>query len=638
MIQPPNINQLLSDVDTSAESINYERDKASPPSFAFSSGMLVLFDALRFHCAGGGVSKEDWSRASWGWRPHCISGEWRAGALRMEAAACMTGGDTALVRVSVTNTGSAPYSGRLIAEGDAKNSNLSLHIMRGGILKDPRWQSDVKCDFQDGCVVAWQRAKRTIWSDLVWDRFLKPEDFDRGQRLRNVESLTAFHFGEGWEFRTTDQSAAGWSAERSLRLKAGETFTALVAFAGKALGSVSATDSDRSAVTETARRESVKNWNEALSSGEAKWRGILSKVPAPPSCLSPEWRTHYHKAWTVPFFNLISPCDFGFLNLKYPSVMCNKLADSCFTVPASWEASLGALLVAMVEPETAASVIEGVYSTMDDDGFISEMIGNNRKTQLANVEPSVAWMIHKLGAGKGFLERIYPAAWRNNVYRHYHPNWSHMSGLTCRNMAYNYHASSYLRRAAELLGRPQKEIERLNDMIFDTELAINAMWDDKGGFYRRTYDPAAKTFNPFTHADVFVSLAGAARPEKRKAALESIPKHFLTDTGVIRSFPTGLDNAAPRNDKEGRSILKPSNYLFLMPALRAHAPALFEKAANATLDVIARDGDFWEEYDIYGRGYNNGPDSIFGAFGFIWTALSMDGRAAEILDNSVKQV
>jgi hypothetical protein len=313
--------------------------------------------------------------------------------------------------------------------------------------------------------------------------------------------------------------------------------------------------------------------------------------------------------------------------------MCNKVSDSVFCVPASWEAALGAFLIAMAEPETGAQVLESVYSTMDDDGFISEMIGNNRKTQLANVEPSIAWLISSLGAGKGFLERIYPSAWRNNVYRHYHPNWAHMGGIACRNLAYNHLASGYLKRAALLLGRPAKELERLDSMAFDCELAVNAMWDASRGFYRRAYDPVLKTFSPFTHSETFVALGKAARPARREELLKKIPEHFLSKSGALRSYPLGLDGAEPKNDKEWRSILKPSNYLFVMPALKKHAPELFERVAGGVMKAIADDGDFWEEHDLYGRGYNNGPGSVFGAFGFIWTALCLDGRAQSLLDD-----
>lgn len=623
------IAKLTGNEDTSADTIDYAFDAHRWPALAVASGALVVMDALQAWCEGDGVAREDWRRTRWDWHPHYLFGIWRGGPLQLELACCMTSGDHALVRIRAQNVGNAVYDGHMVICGDDNNTNIGQHNQRCG-LTETRWRGESNCQLRgDGTVVAHKRASRCLWFELLPDRLLRPEDFDQAQTAIPVEALLRFGLDSGWTTTLTDGTCGQyWQARQALKLAPGEAREFLIRFKGRALGAEAAAPADFSAVAD-ADDPSV-DWLAAVAAGEMTWRSLLGKVPPPPTDLKPEWQRHYYKAWTVPFYNLMPPCDLGHVRLEYPTVMCNRVAEGGFTVPASWEAALGALLVGMVDPDTGAAVIEGIYSTMEDDGFIAEMIGGTRHTQLANIEPAIAWMLYKLGAKREFLTRCFDRMWRNHLYRHYHANWRHLTPLFCRNLIYNYHAAHYLGQIAALLGRPAAERDRLADMAVDCERAVAAAWTEEGGYYRDEYDPTARVFSSVTQADTLLALAGIARSGPQERLLEQLPRHFLAANGAIRAFAPSLPSK-PFNAKIGESILKCSNYLYLMPALGRLVPELFSRIHDGTLDVIHREGDFWEQNRLQGHGFNNGPGSVFGAFGFIWTVLSMDGTAGKIL-------
>ncbi|MCF7837332.1 MAG: hypothetical protein K9N49_01755 [Candidatus Marinimicrobia bacterium] len=625
---PAAAGSLAGGVDTSAEGLRDDFDRSRPPALTLASGALVIFEALQGWLEGDGIGCADWQRVRWDWHPHYVAGQWRAGELELELAACLTGGDHALIRWVARNRRARPFKGRMVLAGAAAQSNISLHNQRCGLTHE-RWRNTVACTARADCVIVSVCAARCLWFDLVQDRLLPPDDFDRAQRRVPIGALLRFDPGAGWQ---VEAAAEAWRATRPLRLRAGEEREFLVRFKGCALGAQPPQAADFEAVA--THDDPEPEWAEALAAGEQRWRSLLARVPAPPASLPTAWRRHYYKAWTVPFYNLLPPTDLGHVALKQPTVMCNRVAESGFTVPASWEAALGALLVGLSEPNLGLSVLEGIYATMEDDGFIAEMIGGTRHTQLANVEPIIVELLANRGAEPEALQRLYPRMWRNHLYRHYHANWRHLTPLFCRNLIYNYHAGRSLERLAARLDRPAAERDRLARMADDCELAVAAAWDTENGYYRDEYDAAARAFSAKTQSDTLIALAGAARPAHRARLLAELPARYLADNGAIRAYPVGLPGRAP-NAKLARTILKCSNYLLLMPALRSLAPDLFPRIHDGTLTTLAADGDFWEQNDLNGSGFNNGPGGIFGAFGFIWTVLSAEGTTAEWLGEAL---
>ncbi|MEI6425599.1 MAG: hypothetical protein WCP55_25525, partial [Lentisphaerota bacterium] len=491
-----------------------------------------------------------------------------------------------------------------------------------------RWLTRGGFQWQDSSVVVERSVERILWFEPIWDRLVKKEDAENSFSSAPVNSVLAFSLSEKWkkgEFKGTDGNV-NWSAKTKLDLKPGASSTHLIAIVGEALGSAPSSENICSRLaSKAAMLQKNGDWNKALEKGKTLWTGFLQKVPK----LKTEWpeniQRHYFKSWTVPFYNLIPATNLGHVNLRHPSVMCNRIAHGGFTVPASWEAALGALMLSYVMPDTAAEIIEGIYSSADEDGFIAEMIGGTRHTQLAYIEPCIALACVRNGAEPAFLNRSWELMRRHFVYRMHHPNWRHMSNVSLRNTAYNYYSAKGMVALAKLLGRPSSEIARFEKGAKDAAIAVNAFWNEKDGGFHGYYDHIRREFVPGGDAESFITLAGAAMPEKRRQLLEIMRNHYLTENGAIRAYPVGLESVKAPNKKLANTILKCSNYFHVMPALHQHDPVLARKVAIGTVQTIAVDGDFYEQQTLQGLGINNGPGSIFGAFGVVWPMMAVDG-------------
>jgi hypothetical protein len=84
--------------------------------------------------------------------------------------------------------------------------------------------------------------------------------------------------------------------------------------------------------------------------------------------------------------------------------------------------------------------------------------------------------------------------------------------------------------------------------------------------------------------------------------------------------PDGKSDKTPSPDS-----FKMNGYLLFILALeKLNNEELLDQVVEKTFAGLNVNGDFWECYYVNGEPWGNGPMSIFGAFGWIWSVMDKE--------------
>ncbi|MHC4871869.1 MAG: hypothetical protein ACYTFY_08485 [Planctomycetota bacterium] len=608
------------------------------PAVTHSTIYAVSYDILNCWFENSKITKEDYVRTNINWAPDKLDVTWKAKDISIRIEISQRDCDTAVFRISITNNSRDKVAGSLKLSGDANKFNYNASYQSWG-----------------KCHTDWQWHNNTVVVDktIEWgmglDFFpfhtiLKPEDSDFDwmpmyyELAMNVE-------GNNWlkDKYNTYTGFETWLLSQEIELAAAETLTFSIGLAAKWHAGKKPSASYGEGLA--AEAENVLN-NTTLDSAAADnrklWTDFFEKVPA----LKDDWPEDlvrlYYKAWTSVFFNTIPPADMMFYKSKVNMGVCCKIAPSTMaTCPAAWESSLSALCLSLVKPKLACEIIESIYQTTQEDGFISELLGGIRITQLAVNEPFTAWVCYQASKDKNFLERIYPNLLKNLYYRTWHPTWKHHGTMMLRNMSYAHISSKYTKKIAEVLERPADEIQKINKLIDQTEKGVHAFWNEKEGFYNANFNPiegplTGGKFEEGCDGETLIPVFRTARKEVMPQLLDLIEKEFVTKNGTVRrkaktksKTKSGTWNA---KDEQNTFTLKESNLMFVYKGIKDSDRVLFERIVDGTVKNIRKAGDFFECYDLDGLGRHNGPGSIFGAFAVIWGMLLKEDQVDFLYD------
>ena len=622
----------LVDTTTIGESSGDDRNC---PSFCHCTVRGSIADAVNVWVENGSLARTDYCRTVSQWFPSHLQGTWEANAIRIDMGVTVLERDRAVIEARIRNRGTSAFAGTLRVQGDENRRNATAawwDLNGGGEAPAP------------GVALVNKYIGLGMPPDVfIFFRQLAPDL----QRFDWVYAYYRFAFalsGADWTPAqiTTEDGYQTWAQSRPVQIDAGEEIKVTIGFAGEWCGRRKpAPDSEHNLIA-AARSAAEIAFADAVAEARNFWTDFFASVPQPSDKWDPRTVDLYYKAWTCVYYNIWPASDFMLFSPNQAVLCCNKVSAGTFIYPATWEGSCGALLLSQCRPELAAQLLKSLYEATEEDGFLAEAPGNRRQTQLACIEPFVAWAVYRQLRDKSFLRRIFPALRRNLRYRFHFPNWRHLTAASCRNYTYCAISARYALRIALEIGEPTDVIRELESWVVGGFSAVDAFWDDERGYYRSHLNPNAPLGEQFADGTTGESLIpvfpGMHRPEYGERLLRLIRNHFLTDNDLIRRYPVGLpargcypaDNASKQLDW----TLKESNLTFVLYGIKKLDRDLFQRIVHGTLANIANVNDFRECYTSTGEGKHNGPGSIFGAFATIYSILLADDKIDEVFDVS----
>ena len=609
-----------SDVDTSAAA-GMDDSRRRAPSYCIATVRAVLAEALALWCEKPGFGEKDFVREESSWTPEGLRGVWRGGELEITFSAAGMTSDRICFHAEITNKGKKDFSGTLVAAGD-----------RGQLNSSQAWYQHQAQYENHGTTVS---ADRSISIGLPPDFFSMFEKLAPDQRCFHWNTgyyRFAFCLDDGFT-AVSDPGERTWKSVRPIRLGAGESICFQIGFAGKFSGRTPLKNGWKN-LTASAKSARDTAFPGLLRRNRAFWKAFYQKVPKPDE---KRWNTkeiyYYYKAWTSIYFNLWPAGDLILCRSPKATVCCNRCSNGPFVYPASWETSIGAILLGMIRPRLGEAVLESLTAAIRPDGFLAEAPGYHRFTQLPSMECAAAFLIYRAGKSKAFARRVLEPLLRNLRYKFNNPNWRHLTGPSVRNYAYAVLGAAALRQLAKASGASEAVLRELDTLVEDGKRVIDGFYDPEKGYYNShlilDISGHSSEFSEGTNAEALLPLfPGLHRKKYRKNLLALIRREFLTDSGLMRRAPRSesLQSAKTVSRTEVPDwTIKESNLFYLLPALRVLDEKLADRLAKATVDNIAGAGDFYECYTADGQGRHNGPGGIFGAFAVIWCVLNSDG-------------
>ena len=621
----------VNDVDTSVNySISNENKRS--PSYCCGTIRAVVADAINVWCENEQLQRDDFVRDQSNWYPSHLAGRWTGRNIGIEFSVCGQSDNLAVFQVIITNNSVTSFNGNLIFAGDNNvlNCNQSWY------------QSDSQVTINQDAVVVDKRI----------DIGLPPDFFPFYNNLASDRQF--FHWFEGhyqlaWAFFQSEfkleeiklpNGISTWKRTQKITLNAGESKVFQVGFAGNWLGKTHKR-TKVSSLIKRAQAAQTTDFRLALKNARIEWEDFFARLPVPSDKWSLEEQELYYKAWCTVRYNVWPASDLIMYKTRHRTVSCNRICNGSFVYPATWETSIGALLLGCyVEPGLGEDILESLVDAIEDDGFLGEAPGHHRNTQLVSMEPAVAWLIYKKSGNKEFLKRTFKPLYSNLKYKFNNPNWRHLTGPSVRNYSYATLSAIAMSKISRIIGAPSVMIANIDRYVADGLRAIDAFYDVKKGFYRShlmLHLPGhGAEFSPGTAAEALIPLfPGLHRPEYRARLLKTIKENFLSPDNLIVRAPHGIEHSGTFTTGPERSdwSLKESNLVYLLPALRLFDPETHDQIAHAVVKNIIKTNDFYECYTIHGEGKHNGPGSIFGAFGVIWSILSADGQLNDFIDS-----
>ena len=359
----------------------------------------------------------------------------------------------------------------------------------------------------------------------------------------------------------------------------------------------------------TELRQAIRTWQgrpaeEAEQGLIAGWDALLRDVPPMKERYrgDAEYLDLYHKAWVCIFQNVCGTLATTRKTIRGPSALVGKACYSGFG-PAQWETSLAGYLISFVRPDLGVGIIESVLNSAEIDGFIPEDLLFNRDVKLSSYEPLMLEGIHRRTGRTDFLERNYDNALRQLAFHLKHPCFYYLDSRPGFARLDNYYSLLALRRIAETIGKGPEELQFLDGEIADAEAALAEMMEGQD-----------------TGSSACAAVYGWWDKSEARGGVEFIRDRLVPPEGLHFLY------ARPDGGREGNhapNALKMNGYLLLISGLeRLGEEDLLDTIVSRTLSGLRTNGDFWECYYVDGRPWGNGPMSIFGAFGWIWSVMA----------------
>lgn len=609
------------------------------PSLSHSTVYAITYDVLNAWVECDGVGRESFRRTDIRWYPSHLEIVWQARQIELSILVALCGEEEALFRIRVINRGSTACHADIVLRGDVNKLNFNANNQSWGkghgtfrwseatavtVEKEIEWGMGL--DFFPYFSALKPEDQQFRWKSMYYQMTfaLKDEDWRKGEAV----SEDGFHT---------------WECRRKVGLKPGGYAEFNVAFVGRWNGGLRPQPGWQEELVKKAKRIlKTRSIDGQIQANQDLWRTFFGKVPALRNDWPEDMVRLYYKAWTSVYYNTIPKTDMLLYKSKHRMGVCCKVSPSTMAMcPAAWESSLSALCLSLADPKLACDIIESVYQTTDEDGFVSELLGGWRMTQLAVNEPFTAWVCFKRSGDREFLKRIYPALRKNLFYRAWHPTWKHHGAMMLRNFAYAHISALYAKKIAGILERPADEITRIDEVIDNTRKAVHAYWNEEKGYYRSNFNPVegglgGGRFEEGTDAETLIPVFRVSSEDVSRRLLKTICDEFIGENGIIMRKPKTLLSATSGTWNSGSSqstfTMKESNLMFVYKGLKEKDQALFERVVKGTLANIRKVGDFHECYDQCGKGRHNGPGSIFGAFAVIWGMLLYEGQVDDLYE------
>lgn len=336
------------------------------------------------------------------------------------------------------------------------------------------------------------------------------------------------------------------------------------------------------------------------------WDGLLKRVPGVKERYrgNADYCDLYYKAWVCVIQNVNDTLVTSRKTIKGPSAMVGKVCSSGFG-PAQWETSLAGFLISFINPDVGVGIIESVLNSLETDGFIPEDLVFNRDVKLSSYEPFMLEYIYRRTGRIEFLERNYSQALKQLIYHINHPGFYYLSFPSPGFLLDSYYSLLALQRIAVIIGKSTDDIRQLREYAADVKVMFDSLMADKG-----------------LDSLVYSAIYGGWDEHRTRQALDFIKKHMIPppESYFFYHSPDGK-----RDGKDDPDSFKMNGYLFFILALeQLQAEDLLDTVVAKTFAGLKKNGDFWECYDLNGAPRGNGPMSIFGAFGWIWSLMDKE--------------
>jgi hypothetical protein len=343
------------------------------------------------------------------------------------------------------------------------------------------------------------------------------------------------------------------------------------------------------------------------------WNDLLQKVPPTKEKYhnQADYQKLYYQAWVCIYQNITNSLVTSRKNIKGPSVSVGKICSSGFG-PAQWETSLGGFLLSFVNPEIGIGVIESVLNSVESDGFIPEDLIFNRDVKLSTYEASMLEYIYNFTQKTEYLERNYENLLKQMIYHIKHPEFYYLTAPSYPwSLIDSYYGLLSLERIAIIIGKSNGEISQIREVTEEISQMISILSKD--------HEPKRLAYN---------QVYGYLDQEQVKIAMEFIKNHSVPPAGqyFLYRSPDGKD------EKKISDSFKMNGYYYFIQALEKHQEDEFlDLLVAQTFAGLIKNGDFWESYYVNGEAWGNGPMSIFGAFGWIWSVMEKPCSALQPL-------
>ncbi|HEY5562637.1 MAG TPA: hypothetical protein VIK72_12945 [Clostridiaceae bacterium] len=345
----------------------------------------------------------------------------------------------------------------------------------------------------------------------------------------------------------------------------------------------------------------------SLASLESKmliyWNELLQKVPPTKEKYNnqSEYQKLYYQAWVCIFQNITNTLVTSRKTIKGPSVSVGKVC-SCGFGPAQWETSLGGFLLSFVNSEIGVGVIESVINSIEPDGFIPEDLIFNRDVKLSPLEASMLEYIYNFTQKSEYLKRNYDNLFKQTLYHIKHPEFYYLTTPSYPwSLIDSYYGLLSLERIAIIIGKGNDEIIQIRELTEEVSQMLAALIKEHEE-------------NRLPYSQVYDYL----EEDKVKTVMEFIKNHSVPPTGqfFLYGSPDGKD------EREIPDSFKMVGYYYFIQGLEnLHEDEYLDVLVAQTFAGLSKNGDFWESYYVNGEAWGNGPMSIFGAFGWIWSVM-----------------
>ena len=310
---------------------------------------------------------------------------------------------------------------------------------------------------------------------------------------------------------------------------------------------------------------------------------------------------------------------------------------------ATWDSAFHAVTASLIDPQLGADQLRFILSDrwQQADGHIpcAEFVMDD---ECPPVFAWAAWRVHEAGAGRDFLDEVYPGLVANHAYWQtelqvapglYTGGFLGMDNLPRAEGRAQVDASAWMAFSARHLERIATVLGETDDAAaYREEIgviagAVNAsLWDEERGFYYDRDDDGERPILTKSYSGLMPLVAGIATGERKEALLDALrdPGQFLSPHGIRSTsrdsvlYRPGYADERGANSSWRGPIWLPINYL-LVEAIGEDDPARAQDLRDRLVELVESD---WErtgrfhEYFHAESGEGLGADAQAG-----WTAL-----------------